>query len=135
MDHVQPATQLFNAKAADGVSEIIPTAGFTHITLILFAATTPTLDVLLRGSAMETKPDLTAAAAADNIWSYISMQDQGSLADIIGSTGHQYAGTAGAALLRANVDALKWIALEIDNRSAGALTAYVVLTNEKLNNA
>lgn len=131
MDHTRPEFLLFSAKAANAKSDTINVKGFKYITIALFGATGADMDVLLRGSAKETAPDLTAAASASNLWSYIGMQDQGALTDIVGSTGYEFNGTGGAATLRANVDALNWIALEIANWVAAGLTAYVMLSNDK----
>src|SRR3990167_3176846 len=112
--------QLFDAKAATGVSEAVRMDEFRHWTLIVAAPLNTSLTFKVQGSGRSgDAPDFSSAQSVTNNWEYIHIYDmEDPVGGLDGDTGvvlnndtaannnHHYA---------INSDHLTWFSLEISS--------------------
>ena len=119
---------LFDAKAATGVSKVIPTDDFQHI--IVSVATDGGGDAALtlkfQGAVTgDSPPDFSAAASVSNMWDYIAVKDYEDDSTVDGDTGFSVAGADDYRIFMVNVDAIKYFSARVTARSEGEVTVKV----------
>jgi hypothetical protein len=117
-------TALEAADSAGTISKFIPVAGFAAIKVNIFADNSAAGTVKVWGSDQYDTPDFSSAVAFDNQIQQMALLDTGStstdpLTDITISAD-------GLKSYEVNTNGLKWIAVELDARSAGDVSVSVI---------
>lgn len=131
--------QLFNAKAATGVSNAIDVSDFENIIVAITAPLNATFTFKFQGSVGKSLtsgdvPDFNAAQAVTNHWDYVAaydLQDPGTI--IAGDTGVTIDNAAVAANTRfyvVNTSLLRWFSMSITSYTDGSLTAWCAVSTD-----
>lgn len=130
---------LLNAKAANGVGNALDVSKLEHIYVAVSATDQASLTFKFQGSVGKSStstdvPDFSAAQALTNHWDYVGVIDvQSQSAIIAGDTGVTLNDTTVAVntrIYQINVDALKWLSMEVSGLVDGAVTAWLVGFND-----
>lgn len=123
---------LLSAQAATGESEQIQVSDYRTVMIAFGTASSANLTVKIKGGiklkgsdGTLTTPDLSAARSATNVWEYVQGVDTEDGASIAGDTGLPWAGTDDYRVLEVNTNALDFISVEVTERSAGSVSAYM----------
>lgn len=125
---LRPASKVFDAKAATGVTGAIDVAEHQHVVVEVSAALNSSLTFKFSGSNQETAPTFSSAQAVANIWDYIGVYDLQDGSFIAGDTGITLNNDTVANNTRRyliNTDYLKWLNIEVTSYTDGSLTAWV----------
>lgn len=126
---------LLSAKGADGVGTALDVSKLEHIYVAVSATDQASLKIKFQGSVGKSSvstgvPDFSLAQALTNHWDYVGVIDvQSQSAIIAGDTGVTFNNESeaiGVRLYQINVDALKWLSMEVSNWTDGAVTAWLV---------
>lgn len=122
---------LFDAKAANGTSTVIIDAASYRNTLItVFAATGSTGTIKVKGSN-EDEPAFGSAVSVTNKWDYVGIVNLNSHSEITGDTGVAYSDATGVDIFEVNINAFRWLTVELSEYSAGAFTVTSCQTNNQ----
>ena len=126
---------LFNAKAATGVSPVIPCESFTNIIVAVTAPLNTTLTFKFQGStgtsvSSQAAPDFSATQAVTNMWDYLSAYDLNDPTSVIvGDTGvllDNLSAAANTSMYIVNVALMRYFSLQVSAYTDGSLTAVVM---------
>ena len=126
--------ELFSAKAATGVSEVLDVRNYRHIVVAVTATVNSTLTFKFQGSSRDSQPTFSSAQAVLNVWDYVAAYDLNDPNTIItGDTGVSLNNAAVAVNTRlylVNVDHLSWFSMEVTAYTDGALSAWASCAND-----
>ena len=130
---------LHSAKGATGWSVAIPCEDFRTAVIGLATSGTTTATVKIAGAVAlvttapgaESAPTFTSAASISNPWDYIEAVNLQNGSAVDGDTGHSWAGTDTVELYEVNVNELDYIAVQVDAWTQGAITAWIVLSDNQ----
>lgn len=130
---------LLSAKAATGVGNALDVSKYEHVLVAVSATENASLTFKFQGSIGKSStstevPDFSTAQALANHWEYIGVIDMQSQSAIIaGDTGvtlNDDTVPNNVRLYQVNVDALKWLSMEVTSYTDGAITAWLVGFND-----
>ncbi len=122
---------LFTAKAANGTSAVlINTSSYRNTLFSIFAATSSTGTIKIKGSNEET-PAFSSAASASNMWDYVAIVNLQTHTETAGDTGVAFAASTGVEIVEANINAYRWMTVELSGYSAGAFTVVACQSNNQ----
>ena len=118
----QALQTMFNAVEVDGVSTSLSVDQYRHLILELATSGSAELRIRFKCSVSDTCPDFSAAASPTNCWSYIQVDDTQDGSPITGNEGILFEATDACMVMEINNNGAKWVAAEISDYTAGALT-------------
>lgn len=119
-----PEENIFDAKAATGVSGTVFCGDFRHVQFDYGTTDSATMTIKVLVAMGETPPDFSSAASATNRYNeadYALSDNGGAITD--GDTGIVFSGTDGVGYISVNVDGADWAALKITAYTQGTITA------------
>lgn len=122
--------EIFSAKAATGIGQLINVKDFRHIIVAIGTASSANLTVKCVGSIEETCPTFTAAQSVSNMYDFLEMVDYQSGSKITGDTGIAFAGTDDFRLFEVNTNGLEWLTFRVTAWSAGSVTVKILCFND-----
>ncbi len=108
---------ILNAKAANGIDNIIDVSDYDYVILQYGTSATTTATVKFQGSISDASPTFTSAQSVSNHWDYIDVIDLQSGSSIDGDTGIAVSATSDFRNVQINVDGLKWLCAIISGYS------------------
>jgi len=123
--------KLFDAQDENATSTILlNTSSYRNTLISVFASTGSTGTIKVKGSN-EDEPAFGSAVSATNKWDYVGIVNLNSHQEITGDTGVVYTGATGVEIFEVNVNAFKWITVELTGYSAGEFTVEACQTNNQ----
>lgn len=110
-------------------SRVIDVEDFRHLSLAMCTAGNANFTIKIQRSNQENV-DFESAASATNRWDYVQTIDNEDGSTYDGDTGFAPSGIDDNKIFAINIDAAKWVCLDVTTWTAGTISAYLTAFND-----